>query len=98
MTSSKINRAPFALVSSRSASRNPGSGAMTPTFAPTGSTMIAAIRSGWVRNAAATASGSLYGTTTVSDAAPAVTPAEPGMAKVARPDPASTSRLSPWPW
>ncbi len=68
---------------------------MTPTLAATGSTMIAAIRPGCAANAAATASRSLYGSTTVSLAAPAVTPAEPGIASVASPEPASTSRLSP---
>ncbi len=45
-------------------------------------------------NAASTAGMSLYGTTTVSATAPGVTPAEPGMPRVARPLPAATSSAS----
>ena len=98
ITSSKTRRAPCAAVTSRRPSRKPGAGGMTPTFAATGSTMTAAIRPGWASNVAATASTSLYGTTTVSAATASVTPALPGIDSVATPDPASTRSPSEWPW
>ena len=49
-------------------------------------------------NAARTASASFHGTTTVSDAADAGTPGEAGIPCVARPEPASASSPSTWPW
>ncbi len=94
MTSSNTSNVPLRAVSSRSASRKPGAGAMTPTLAATGSTTTAAILSGCVVNASSTAAGSLYGNTMVPAATAAGTPALPGMAWVARPEPASTRRPS----
>ena len=44
------------------------------------------------------ASRSFQGTTTVSAACAAVTPGLAGMPSVARPEPASASRPSTWPW
>ena len=48
--------------------------------------------------AASSAGGSFQATTTVSAAAPSVTPGLPGTAIVASPEPASTSSASLWPW
>ena len=45
-----------------------------------------------------TASRSFQGTTTVVAAWAAVTPGLPGTPRVARPEPASASRPSEWPW
>jgi hypothetical protein len=61
------------------------------------STMMAAMRSGCFANTSRTASRSLYGITRVWAAVAAVTPAEPGIARVATPDPASASRPSECP-
>ena len=80
------------------ARRKPAAGGITPALATTGSTMTAAIRPGWAANAASTAAGSLKGTTIVAAAVCAGTPALPGMASVATPEPASTSSPSLWPW
>ena len=68
---------------------------MLPT---TGSMMTAAIKLPWARNAASSCSGSLYSSTIVSCAVPAVTPGEFGTPSVAADEPAATSRLSAWPW
>ena len=43
-------------------------------------------------------STSLYSSTIVSAAVPAVTPGEFGTPSVAADEPAATSRLSTWPW
>ena len=48
--------------------------------------------------AARTASGSFQGTTTVAAVAAAGTPGEDGIPCVARPEPASASSPSTWPW
>ena len=63
-----------------------------------GSTMTAAIASPSASNAAAAASRSLYGVTIVSPAIAGGTPADDGCPNVSAPEPAFTSRLSPWPW
>jgi len=68
---------------------------MLPT---TGSRSTAAIWSPRDRKRSASDSGSLYSSTTVSRAVPAVTPGESGTPSVAADDPADTSRLSAWPW
>ena len=49
-------------------------------------------------DAARTASGSFHGTTTVAAVAASGTPGEAGMPCVARPEPASASSPSTWPW
>ncbi len=68
---------------------------MLPT---TGSTMMQAMSPPPAANAASTAARSLYGRTMVSLAMAAGTPADDGWPKVSAPEPAFTSRLSPWPW
>ena len=88
MTSSNTSRAPWSEQRVRSASRNPASGGTTPMFAATGSTITAAISPPRAPNASRTASTSLNGAESVSRAAPSVTPGEPGMPKVATPEPA----------
>ncbi len=98
MTSSKMSSAPSCRVISRRCSRKPGSGAMTPAFATTGSTTTAAICPACSANASVTAVASLNGSTIVSAATGAGTPALPGIASVATPDPASTRSPSEWPW
>ena len=65
-------------------------------FAAIGSASRAA--TGCSASARATASRSFQGTTTVSAACAAVTPGLAGIAGVARPEPASASRPSKWPW
>ncbi len=62
-----------------------------------GSTMMAAMASASAANTAATAARSLYGTTIVSCAISGGTPADDGCPNVSAPEPAFTSRLSPWP-
>ena len=49
-------------------------------------------------SAASSASGSFHGTITVSAACAAVTPGLAGIPCVARPEPASASKPSTWPW
>ena len=49
-------------------------------------------------SAAASGSGSFQGTTTVSAACASVTPGLAGIPCVARPEPASASSPSTWPW
>ena len=93
-----MSSAPWACASSTRKRLKPGSGASTPAFAPAASVMIAAIRPGCAANAARTASRSLYGSTRVSPAIAAGTPAEPGSPRVAMPEPDSASRPSEWPW
>ncbi len=97
MTSSNTRRAPSARVVSRKCSRNPGAGAMTPLFAATGSTITAAIRPACSAKANVTDAGSLYGSTIVAAATASSTPALPGIARVATPEPASTRRPSECP-
>jgi hypothetical protein len=63
----------------------------------TGSTMMPAISSGCALKASATSSRSLYESTSVSLAMAAGTPADEGWPKVNAPEPAFTSKLSPWP-
>ena len=96
ITSSSTRSAPQASACSRRNARKPASGGTTPMFAGTGSQMIAA--GSCSAAAAATASRSFHGTTIVSAACAAVTPGLAGMPWVARPDPASASRPSTWPW
>ena len=64
----------------------------------TGSTMTAAMPPGAGASARRTASRSLNGTVIVSAASAAGTPGLSGIANVAPPEPALTSRLSAWPW
>jgi len=68
---------------------------MLPT---TGSTMMQAMSAPSFANVASTAARSLYGSTMVSLAIAGGTPADDGWPKVSAPEPAFTSRLSPWPW
>ena len=68
---------------------------MLPTI---GSTMMQAMSSPSAANAASTAARSLYGSTIVSLAIAGGTPADDGWPNVSAPEPAFTSRLSPWPW
>ena len=89
---------PFRRVISRSAWRYPGAGATVPMFPHTGSTMTAARSFPWAATTASTAATSLNGTTSVSATVPAGTPGEPGMPRVATPEPAETSSESAWPW
>ena len=49
-------------------------------------------------SACSTDAGSFHGTTMVSAACAAVTPGLAGIPCVARPDPASASSPSTWPW
>ena len=98
MTSSKMSRAPNSSHTARSPSRNPATGGTTPMLPETGSTMIAAMRSPCSSNMARTAATSLYGSTIVSPAAPAVTPGVDGMPSVTRPEPAAHSSASECPW
>ena len=65
-------------------------------LAGTGSARIAAGECS--ATAASTAAASFQGTITVAAAAASGTPGEDGMPAVARPDPASASRPSTWPW
>ncbi len=65
-------------------------------LAGSGSARIAASSCSSV--AAISASASFHATTTVPAAALAGTPGLAGSAWVARPEPASTSRPSTWPW
>ncbi|SIN04867.1 Uncharacterised protein [Mycobacteroides abscessus subsp. abscessus] len=97
-TSSKIIRAPCSRVISRRPSLNPGPGVTTPMLQGAASVITAAIFPGCSSKAFRTASRSLYGSTMVSAAVAAVTPAEPGIARVATPEPASDSSASTCPW
>ncbi len=65
-------------------------------LAATGSASRAA--TGCSARARATASRSFQGTTAVAAAWAAVTPGLAGMPSVARPEPASASSPSEWPW
>jgi hypothetical protein len=65
-------------------------------LAGTGSATMAAGR--WRATASLRASGSFQGTITVAAAAASGTPGLAGIPWVARPDPASASRPSTWPW
>ena len=65
-------------------------------FAAIGSARIAA--SSWRSVASTNASGSFQGTTTVALAADSSTPGLAGIPWVARPEPASASSPSTWPW
>ena len=64
----------------------------------TGSTMMQAMSLPYSVMTRVMASASLNGTVIVSLATPSVTPGLDGTPKVASPEPASTSRLSLWPW
>jgi hypothetical protein len=68
---------------------------MLPTI---GSTMMHAMFEPSARNAASRAARSLNGRTIVSFAIAGGTPADDGVPNVSAPEPAFTSRLSPWPW
>ena len=63
-----------------------------------GSTMTQATSPSCAFKTRSTASRSLYGTTSVSRAAPSVTPGVPGMPSVATPLPAFASSASECPW
>ena len=91
MTSSNSRSAPTRSHSARKPSRKPGSGAINPVFAATGSTATSA-------TSASSVGTTLYGTTTVSATAPGVTPAEPTSPCSARPLPPAASSASEWPW
>ena len=67
-------------------------------FPHTGSTMTAAISGPTFANALSRAAVSLKGRTRVSATVPSGTPFEPGMPRVATPEPAATSSPSAWPW
>ena len=94
ITSSKINRAPCAFVTSRKVSRNPSTGGTQPILPATGSTIIHAIVSPISSNNCVTASISLYGNVMVFSATPFGTPGLSGTPNVARPEPAFTNRES----
>ncbi len=87
-TSSNTSSAPCSRVSVRSAGRKPGSGSTSPMLPTYGSTITHAISPGFCSNAARTAAASLYGTTIVSRAVPAVTPLESGLPIVSALEPA----------
>jgi len=67
-------------------------------FPETGSTMMQAISPGYASNIARTEARSLYSAFKVSAAVPGVTPGLEGSPRVAAPEPASTRKLSAWPW
>ena len=90
ITSSKIKSAPARSHAARSPSRNPASGATSPMFAATGSTITQATDS-------SISGTSLKGATTVAATALAGTPAEPGSPRVATPLPPPASNASEWP-
>jgi hypothetical protein len=68
---------------------------MLPT---TGSTMTAAMSAPCSAKTCSSAAVSLKGAVMVFAATEAVTPGLSGRPRVATPEPALTSRLSPWPW
>ena len=74
----------------------PSAGGTTPMLAGIGSQRIAAGSTS--RTARSTASKSFHATTVVAAAWAAGTPGEAGMPWVARPEPASASKPSTWPW
>src|ERR1700685_2240820 len=96
--SSMMSSAPDASHSERSSSLNPAAGGTTPMFAGQASVITQAISSPLAANSAVAASGSLYGSTTVSAADAPVTPGVSGRPSVATPDPAATSSASTCPW
>ena len=98
MTSSRISSAPCAAVIRRSAALNPSSGGTTPMLPAAASLMTQAMSVPRSANTASTAATSLYGRTTVSAAAPVVTPGVSGRPRVATPEPAEASSASTWPW
>ena len=98
ITSSHTNSAPARVHSSRSPSRNPGTGGTTPMFAATGSTITQAMSSPRASNSSPMACSELYGATRVSAAAAPVTPGESGSPNVATPEPARASNASACPW
>ncbi len=67
-------------------------------FPTTGSTITQAISPACASNAARTAAGSLYGTTIVSRAVPAVTPFESGTPTASALEPAEIRNGSAEPW
>ena len=98
ITSSKISTLPAFVQQSRRVSRKPGTGGTQFMLPATGSTITAAISPARASNAARTAWLSLNGSTSVSAATAAGTPAESGLPSVSRPEPAFTSSASTWPW
>jgi hypothetical protein len=96
ITSSNTSSAPAALAASRRNSRKPDAGGTRPMFAGKGSARIAA--GGRSSSAVCSASRSFHGTMIVSAAWAFVTPGLDGIPWVARPEPASASRPSTWPW
>ncbi len=103
ITSSKISTVPCSVHSARMACRNAVVARTRFMLPATGSTMTAAISLPWRAKASRRASASLYGRTMVCLTTSSGTPAEEGAfcvvsAKVSRPEPALTSRLSACPW
>ena len=94
MTSSKISNAPWVSHKLRKPSKKPVCGKMHPIFPATGSTIIAAISSGFAVNISATCSKLLYCAKSVSCAVPAVTPGLFGLPKVTAPLPAWIKKAS----
>ena len=91
ITSSKTSKAPAASQARRRPSRKPSAGATRPILAATGSTTTAATVS-------SSSGTTLYGATTVSATAPAVTPSQPEIPWSATPLPPAASSASAWPW
>ena len=92
ITSSKISSAPCARVRWRSAARNSRRCSSRPWLAGTGSMMSAAMRAPSRANKASAAASSSSGSTRVQAVNASGTPADEGRPKVARPEPAATSR------
>jgi hypothetical protein len=89
-----ISSAPYRSHSRRSPALNVGSGGTTPMFAAAASVITAAMVSPRSAKVASTTARSLYGRTTVSAVAAAVTPGVSGRPRVATPDPAEASSAS----
>ena len=98
MTSSKTSSAPQSSQASRSPSRKPGAGGTQPMLPGTGSTITQASSSPQRSITSRTLARSLNGAVSVSAVVAGGTPGEAGMPSVARPEPASTSSASAWPW
>ncbi|CFM05257.1 Uncharacterised protein [Bordetella pertussis] len=98
MTSSKISTAPWRVHSSRRPARKPSAGLIRFMLPATGSTITQAISAPCWLNAASTTARLLNSRVRVCATNSGGTPAELGLPKVSRPEPALTSRLSEWPW
>ena len=97
MTSSRISTAPDFVHSSRSASRNPGTGGMQFMLPATGSTITHAISPPTSANTCRTCATSLYDSVSVCAASSGGTPGDVGTPSVSMPEPALTSSESEWP-